>query len=134
MILFVCTGNTCRSPMAAALAAGRGMTAESAGLAAYPGAPATPEAQRAAARYGADLSRHRARQIDETLAARARRIYVMTAAQAARLRALFPAQAEKIFALCPEIPDPYGGGPEEYALCAAQLLRAVEGLGGDDRA
>ena len=56
MILFVCTGNTCRSPLAAALARAYGVDAQSAGLSADPGDVATPEAVRASQRHGADLS------------------------------------------------------------------------------
>ena len=65
-ITFVCTGNTCRSPMAEAIARGiiaedglRGVTVGSAGTAAWPGAPASDGALRAAARAGLDLGSHR---------------------------------------------------------------------------
>ena len=71
MILFVCTGNTCRSPMAAAMARKMGLQAESAGLSAFPGMPATPQALRAAQRHGGDLAGHRARMVDAEMVKRA---------------------------------------------------------------
>jgi protein-tyrosine phosphatase len=63
--LFVCFGNICRSPMAAGIARkllGNGVCAESAGIAAGNGAPATPEAVLATkALHGIDISGHRSR-------------------------------------------------------------------------
>ena len=67
VILFVCSGNTCRSPLAAALACVHGVDARSAGLNADPGDPAAPEAVRVAKRYGADLSAHEARNVQAKL-------------------------------------------------------------------
>ena len=84
VILFVCTGNTCRSPLAEALfkkqladrlgcgvgdLAGKGFFVHSAGLAAMMGGPAAAEAVAVAASYGADLSHHASRPLSEELAA-----------------------------------------------------------------
>lgn len=130
MLLFVCTGNTCRSPLAAALARRMGIDAQSAGLSPLPGAPATIQAQRTAAALGADLSAHRAQAVSPDLLAGADRIYAMTQAHADALRSRFPAFAERIFTLHPQIPDPYGGDDQVYAQCAQLLLKALahEGL------
>ena len=130
MLLFVCTGNTCRSPMAAALARRMGIDAQSAGLAPWPGAPATAPAQRAAARLGADLSAHRAQAVTPALMAGAERVYAMTQAHADALRSRFPAYADRVFVLRPQIPDPYGGDDHVYAQCAQMLIQALanEGL------
>lgn len=131
MILFVCTGNTCRSPMAAALARHLGgIEADSAGLAASPGAAATPAAVSAAADWGADLHSHAAKQVSRELVAAARRVYAMTESHAQYLRALFPDQAAKITAFSPPIPDPFGGDEAVYAHCAQALVSALkrEGL------
>ena len=122
MILFLCTGNTCRSPMACALARAYGVEAESAGLCARPGAPASPRAIRAAGRYGVDLSAHRARQVDEDMLRRAKQIWVMTEEHRAALCFMYPEFESKIDALDPEIPDPYGGDDGTYARCAENLL------------
>ena len=59
-VLFVCTGNTCRSPMAAAIARHHGVEARSAGLAAFPGAPMAPAARRALLARGIDPEGHAA--------------------------------------------------------------------------
>lgn len=95
LVLFVCTGNTCRSPMAAALfnqAAGdTGYRAESAGLAAFHGDPATDAAIRVMANLGySDLSGHRSRALSPWLVDQAEWILTMTAAQALTLRQIFP--------------------------------------------
>lgn len=85
-ILFVCTGNTCRSSMAAALARKylqeRGALGKwqvtSAGLAAAEGAPPTPEAVDAVAELGADLTGHRARRLTPEMVEQADLILTMT--------------------------------------------------------
>lgn len=66
-VLMVCSGNTCRSPMAGAilerLARGRDVEVRSAGVAASEGAPASPEALRVAERHGLSLADHRSRPV-----------------------------------------------------------------------
>lgn len=130
-ILFVCTGNTCRSPMAAALfnrrARERGIDAEagSAGVAAQPGAPASANAVLACAREGIDLSGHRARQLTPALVERADRIYGMSEAHRALLEARFPAARGKTRVLGGGIPDPFGGDEGVYRLCLTAIGRAV---------
>jgi len=73
-LLFVCTGNTCRSPMAELLARARAesrgwerLDVRSAGVAAYPGSPASEGALAAARRRGMDLSNHRSAPLSEEL-------------------------------------------------------------------
>ena len=126
MILFICTGNTCRSPMAQAIAALHGVEAASAGLSVLPGAPATPQAQRAVRALGGDLSRHLARPVSEEMMAQAETVFPMTQAHALMLARLFPAHAHKIHLLSPQIPDPFGGDDAAYAQCAGQLLLALQ--------
>ena len=125
MILFVCTGNTCRSPMACALARAAGVDAQSAGLHALPGAPASPQAIRAASFYGADLTGHRARTVDEALLREAEAVWVMTEAHEAMLNMMFPQYSRKVSVLWPPIPDPYGGDERTYEKCAKNLLEAL---------
>ena len=129
LILFICTGNTCRSPLAAALARSRGIDAESAGLTVWPGSPATPEAVRAAARHGADLTRHQARAVTEELLIKADRVWVMTSGHWDALNARFPELAAKADVLYPEIPDPFGGDDRIYEACAVRLLDAMKRAG-----
>lgn len=129
MILFVCTGNTCRSPLAAALAKRWGADADSAGLMAAEGRPASPGAIRAAARHGADLSGHWSQPVSDALMDGADAVYAMTQAHAEALARRFPHAAGKIHVLSPQIPDPFGGGDAEYEQCAQALLKALAGCG-----
>ena len=125
MILFVCTGNTCRSPMACAMARAAGVDAQSAGIRAPDGAPASPQAIRAARLYGADLTGHKARTVDEALLGEAEEVWVMTEAHEAMLNMMFPEYSRKVNVLWPPIPDPYGGDDRTYEKCAQSLLEAL---------
>ncbi|MBR3106612.1 MAG: hypothetical protein IKH30_05420 [Clostridia bacterium] len=129
MILFVCTGNTCRSPLAAALARAYGVDAQSAGLSADPGDVATPEAVRAAKRHGGDLSAHLARNVQDYLMREASQVYAMTLDHAKTLQMRFSEYAGKIHVLNPSISDPYGGNDAVYEACAQKLLVAMRNAG-----
>ena len=129
VILFICTGNTCRSPLAAALARSQGVDAESAGIMVWPGSPATPEAIRTAARHGADLTCHQARPVTEELLQKAEQVWVMTSDHWDALNARFPELAAKADVLYPEIPDPYGGDDAVYERCVLRLLDAMKRAG-----
>lgn len=135
LVLFVCTGNTCRSPMAAALfnqAAGdTGYRAESAGLAAFHGDPATDAAVRVMARLSnMDLSSHRSRALSPWLVDQAEWILTMTAAQTLTLRQIFPGHAAKIRTLGEmtgqgQVTDPFGGDDDVYLATALQLQSMI---------
>lgn len=137
-IVFVCTGNTCRSPMAEGLfraldgEARTGLAAASAGMFAHDGLPASENAVKAAAELGADLSAHRARQLTPEIARQAKYLVCMTAAHYDRLVQAMPWAEDKVFTLAPDdIADPFGGDLETYRACAAQLKDAVERLIGN---
>jgi len=133
-ILFVCTGNTCRSALAEGLARARlgpekGVTFESAGLYALDGAPATPHALAAAAEVGVELGAHRARSVTAEMVEGADRIYAMTRAQAEALARLGPGVAKRVTLLDPsgeEISDPYGADLGTYRLVRGRIRAAVE--------
>ena len=131
--LFVCTGNTCRSPMAAALFnalwSRRGIGA-SAGLAAS-GSPISENARLALERRGIeatstnDYAAHVSRQVSEDLIRRAARVYAISRRHQTALISAFPEYAEKIFALPVDIADPYGGDLATYEACLRDIEAAL---------
>ena len=130
-IVFVCTGNTCRSPMAEGLFrvlaekyALRDVECTSCGLSAFTGMPATDYAVKAAAAYGADISAHRSRPLTEYLLSEGDLFVCMTKSHADMLSPFLP--SDKICVLGDGIPDPFGGDEETYTQCAAAIYAALE--------
>lgn len=148
-LLFVCSGNTCRSPLAEVLvrreAERRGIDvlAASAGTHAAEGASASPGAVAAARRRGADLTSHRSRSVDGALIAEADRVITMTPGHLQALTGA-PDIARKGSLLTDFLPedhplrgagvaDPFGGDDAEYEraagmieTCLAFLLDSLE--------
>lgn len=124
-VLFLCTGNTCRSPFAALCAAsGReGVEFASAGLAAWEGAPASANMQAAAEELGLSLADHRAQNVTPELLEASDLVVCLSASHALAIADRVP--AERLRILGGGIDDPYNGGPEEYRACAAQIKGAL---------
>lgn len=140
-ILFVCTGNTCRSPMAAAyfknLCQKRGrfdIHVDSAGTHAGVGAPASEGALEAMKSLHIDLSSHRSKPLDRLLAGEAELIVAMTRSHRLSIGAIDHHALAKTRLLLEfaesdgEIADPVGGDCEAYKDCFQDMRSALENL------
>lgn len=141
-VLLVCTGNTCRSPMAEALlrhlwqeaAPGWSLSAGSAGTAAVDGVPATPHAISALRARGLDLTAHRSRPVSPQTLAGVDLILTMTGRHKSQILMFWPHLSDRVYTIAEyagsgqDVPDPFGGTLADYDQTAAtleDLLRAV---------
>lgn len=142
LILTVCTGNTCRSPMAAKLleaalkeAGGAFDTLEvaSAGVAAIDGMPASTHSITAAQALKLDLKGHQSQALSAGLLERAYAIFGMTQSHVDILQASFPGLGQHVYRLREflpqesgrEIPDPYGQNLTAYQNCLSSMHAAI---------
>lgn len=143
MVLFVCTGNTCRSPMAEGLfrkllsdrlncppdeISQKGYLVLSGGVSAVSGMPAAPEAIRLLEAEQVDLRDHSSQPVTEDLLAQADHVLAMTAGHLDTLYNEFPLYRGKMRMLSPEqdISDPIGRGWSVYQECGAEIRAALE--------
>ncbi|MFN6196876.1 MAG: Sua5/YciO/YrdC/YwlC family protein [Planctomycetota bacterium] len=143
-IVFVCTGNTCRSPLAEVIArdlCGKalgvpaadvlacGLSFASAGTGPMDGMPASDGSLAAAREIDLDLSEHQSRMLDRGTVERADRVYCLAASHRRAILARLPAAADKLELLCPDggdIADPYGGDLDDYRRTREEIQRAIE--------
>jgi protein-tyrosine-phosphatase len=144
-LAFVCTGNTCRSPMAEGLARAAlsrrlevaperlgdfGFEIVSMGVFAMPGAPASAHAVEVLDPLGIDLRSHRSRYAVPDEIARFDRVYAMTHSHLEALRLMLPPGKDRNCELLdPEgndVGDPVGGPREDYERAAEEIARAIE--------
>jgi protein-tyrosine-phosphatase len=143
-ILFVCTGNICRSPMAEGLMVerlrqegGQSLSVSSAGILANPGNFPDALAVEAAREAGVDISEHRARVVTDENLSWADLVLIMESAHGTFISMMFPHHSGKVallgdYSQCQgggrEISDPYGSSIEIYRSCFDDIRGAIQGL------
>lgn len=142
-MLLVCSGNTCRSPMAEGLARTliaqqRGLSVAdletagvrvlSAGVFAHPGSSASDEAVEAMKRMNVDISRHRSRMLTTEMIHEADVVYCMTRNHLEAVLDMVPSARDKVFLLDAngDIEDPVGAGLTLYLRVAERIRRQLE--------
>ena len=136
-VCFVCTGNTCRSPMAAAVlnyVGGGHYKAFSAGISAAVGEPISENSVLALKEAGIPetegnaYSKHRAMQICSELVERSDKIVAISKRHAMALLYAFPEYADKITVMPTDISDPFMQSKEVYRICLDEITKGIKEL------
>ena len=137
-VCFVCTGNTCRSPMAQAVlnhfGKPYGITAESAGISVIPGDGIAENSVLALKNAGIEPSednpydKHTARLIDEETVKRSSRVVCMTENHMLALIGAFPQYVGKFTVMPRAVSDPFGGDLARYEACLREIICGVKEL------
>ncbi len=127
VICFICTGNTCRSPMAEAVLNHRAshLKAISRGLCAM-GDPIAENAEMALEEIGIRCPDHISKPLDDETAKTADLLVGMTDSHVFSLLSLYPEYASKITRMPAAIPDPFGGDMDTYRVCLAEISRGID--------
>ena len=133
-ILFVCTGNTCRSPMASVIAEKilTGHKITSAGVAAWIQGPASTFALEAVKELGLDLSGHLSQQLQSEYLDEFDIILTMTEVHRQMVCNMNEQVAHKTYTICQfvgdegDVEDPFGSDLEAYRRCAVQLEELIK--------
>lgn len=139
-VLFVCTGNTCRSPMAEAILTHMSkqkqfpLEVRSAGIYAAPGVDISPQAKEVLALEGIETE-HRAQRLDQTLLEWADVILTMTRSHKNAILLESPISDKKVYTLTEyitddsfDIMDPYGSSVDVYRRCAEEIYQHLEDI------
>ena len=145
LVVFVCTGNTCRSPLAEGLMRrhlaeqlgvqddeleSRGVIVASAGLAASPGSPASAQTAELLRERGISIDQHSAQPLSEHLVRQADLLIALTQGHKQSILEVWPEASSRVTLVDKEqrdISDPIGGSLEVYRRCAEQIERGIEG-------